>query len=59
MRCNIVGAVRFSEVLDPRLMIPFDMKAVVRLAKVTSACVGNSRTSSINCSLITINFMNQ
>lgn len=45
---------RFSDVLNPKLMIPFDMKAVVRLAKVTSTCVGNSRTCSINCRRISI-----
>lgn len=35
MWCSVFGAVRFSDVLNPKLMIPFDMKAVVRLAKVT------------------------
>ncbi|XP_019445685.1 PREDICTED: serine/threonine-protein kinase-like protein CR4 isoform X1 [Lupinus angustifolius] len=33
----------FSELLDPRLVIPSNMKPLVRLAKVASACVGNSR----------------
>ncbi|KAK7319739.1 hypothetical protein RJT34_04464 [Clitoria ternatea] len=33
----------FSELLDPRLVIPSDMKPLFRLAKVASACVGNSR----------------
>lgn len=33
----------FSELLDPRLVIPTDMKPIVRLAKVASACVGNYR----------------
>ncbi|CAL0312070.1 unnamed protein product [Lupinus luteus] len=33
----------FSELLDPRLAIPSNMKPLVRLAKVASACVGNSR----------------
>ncbi|CAI8591093.1 unnamed protein product [Vicia faba] len=39
----LIKDMRFSEVLDPRLMIPSDMKAIVRLAKVAVACVGNSR----------------
>ncbi|CAL5183493.1 unnamed protein product [Lathyrus oleraceus] len=39
----LIKDMRFSEVLDPRLMIPSDMKAIVRLAKVALACVGNSR----------------
>ncbi|XVE51397.1 hypothetical protein DITRI_Ditri02bG0036900 [Diplodiscus trichospermus] len=33
----------FSELLDPRLVIPSDIKPIVRLAKVASACVGNYR----------------
>ncbi|RDY14244.1 Serine/threonine-protein kinase-like protein ACR4, partial [Mucuna pruriens] len=32
----------FGELLDPRLVVPSDMKPLVRLAKVASACVGNS-----------------
>ncbi|KAM1384497.1 hypothetical protein PS2_036436 [Malus domestica] len=36
---------RFSEFLDPRLVIPSDIMPLVRLAKVASACVGNSRKS--------------
>ncbi|WVZ25401.1 hypothetical protein V8G54_003945 [Vigna mungo] len=39
----LIKALGFGEVLDPRLVIPSDMKNVVRLAKVASACVGNSR----------------
>lgn len=39
----LIKDMRSSEVLDPRLMIPSDMKAIVRLAKVALACVGNSR----------------
>ncbi|XP_058771540.1 LOW QUALITY PROTEIN: serine/threonine-protein kinase-like protein ACR4 [Vicia villosa] len=39
----LIKDMRFSEVLDPRLVIPSDMKAIVRLAKVALACVGNSR----------------
>ncbi|XWS15784.1 hypothetical protein CRYUN_Cryun34aG0031500 [Craigia yunnanensis] len=34
---------KFSELLDPRLVIPSDIKPIVRLAKVASACVGNYR----------------
>lgn len=41
----LIKDMRFSEVLDPRLMIPSDIKPLVRLAKVASACVGNSRKS--------------
>ena len=36
---------RFSEFLDPRLAIPSEILPLVRLAKVASACVGNSRKS--------------
>ncbi|PNX90952.1 serine/threonine protein kinase-like protein ACR4-like, partial [Trifolium pratense] len=39
----LIKDMRFSEVLDPKLIIPSNMKAIVRLAKVASACVGNSR----------------
>ncbi|KAJ1402103.1 Serine-threonine/tyrosine-protein kinase, catalytic domain [Sesbania bispinosa] len=39
----LIKEVRFSELLDPRLVIPSDIKPLVRLAKVASACVGNSR----------------
>ncbi|XP_004485842.1 serine/threonine-protein kinase-like protein ACR4 [Cicer arietinum] len=39
----LIKEMRFSEVLDPRLVIPCDMKPFVRLAKVALACVGNSR----------------
>ncbi|OMO65260.1 hypothetical protein COLO4_31410 [Corchorus olitorius] len=34
---------RFNELLDPRLVIPSDMRPLVRLAKVASTCVGNYR----------------
>ncbi|XP_021294899.1 protein STRUBBELIG-RECEPTOR FAMILY 8 [Herrania umbratica] len=34
---------KLSELLDPRLVIPSDIKPLVRLAKVASACVGNYR----------------
>lgn len=39
----LIKEMRISEVLDPRLAIPSDMKPLVRLAKVAAACVGNSR----------------
>ncbi|XP_027347854.1 serine/threonine-protein kinase-like protein ACR4 [Abrus precatorius] len=39
----LIKEMRFSELLDPRLVIPSDMKPLVRLAKVALACVGNSR----------------
>ncbi|WJX22345.1 non-specific serine/threonine protein kinase [Trifolium repens] len=39
----LIKDMRYSEVLDPKLMIPSNMKAIVRLAKVALACVGNSR----------------
>lgn len=34
---------RYSEVLDARLVIPSEIKPLVRLAKVALACVANSR----------------
>lgn len=34
---------KLDDVLDPRLVLPSDMKPLVRLAKVAIACVGNSR----------------
>ncbi|XP_020221105.1 serine/threonine-protein kinase-like protein ACR4 [Cajanus cajan] len=39
----LIKEMSFSELLDPRLVIPSDMKPLVRLSKVASACVGNSR----------------
>lgn len=39
----LIKDMRFSEVLDPRLIIPSNMNAIIRLAKVASACVGNPR----------------
>ncbi|XP_057418802.1 putative receptor protein kinase CRINKLY4 [Lotus japonicus] len=39
----LIKEMKLCEVLDPRLVIPSDMKALLRLAKVASACVGNSR----------------
>lgn len=41
----LIKEMRFNEVLDPRLVVPSDTKPLVRLAKVASACVGNSRKS--------------
>lgn len=34
---------KFNELLDPRLVVPSDLKPLVRLAKVASVCVGNYR----------------
>lgn len=39
----LIKEMRYSEVFDPGLVIPSDIKPLVRLAKVASACVGNSR----------------
>ncbi|KAJ9168794.1 hypothetical protein P3X46_020279 [Hevea brasiliensis] len=36
---------KFSELLDARLAIPSDTKPIIRLAKVASACISNSRKS--------------
>ncbi|KAL5576675.1 hypothetical protein UlMin_018374 [Ulmus minor] len=41
----LIKEMRFSELLDPRLAIPSDVKPLFRLAKVSLACVGNSRKS--------------
>ncbi|XP_041026146.1 serine/threonine-protein kinase-like protein ACR4 [Juglans microcarpa x Juglans regia] len=41
----LIKDMRFYELLDPRIVIPSDIKPLVRLAKVASACVGNSRKS--------------
>lgn len=41
----LIKAKRLTELLDPRLVFPSDVKPFVRLAKVASACVGNSRKS--------------
>ncbi|GMY37426.1 serine/threonine-protein kinase-like protein ACR4 [Fagus crenata] len=40
----LIKAMRFGEVFDPRLVFS-DVKPLVRMAKVASACVGNSRKS--------------
>ncbi|XAR66507.1 Non-specific serine/threonine protein kinase [Bertholletia excelsa] len=39
----LIKDMNFSELLDPRLVIPSNLKPLVRLAKVAAACVGNSR----------------
>ncbi|KAJ0693522.1 putative protein kinase RLK-Pelle-LRR-Xb-1 family [Helianthus annuus] len=39
----LIKEMRIDELLDPRLMVPTDIKPLVRLAKVASACVSNSR----------------
>lgn len=39
----LIKEMKMSEFLDPRLVIPCDIKPLIRLAKVASACVGNSR----------------
>ncbi|XP_047317680.1 serine/threonine-protein kinase-like protein ACR4 [Impatiens glandulifera] len=39
----LIKEMRFNELLDRRLGMPSEMKVFVRLAKVASACVGNSR----------------
>ncbi|OAY24863.1 serine/threonine-protein kinase-like protein ACR4 [Manihot esculenta] len=41
----LIKDMNFSDVLDPRLALPSDMKQIIRLAKVASACVSNSRKS--------------
>ncbi|KAF9609033.1 hypothetical protein IFM89_012473 [Coptis chinensis] len=39
----LIRNMRIVEILDPSLQIPFDMKPLIRLAKVASACVSNTR----------------
>ncbi|KAE9461865.1 hypothetical protein C3L33_06204, partial [Rhododendron williamsianum] len=39
----LIREMKFCELLDSRLVTPSDVKPLVRLAKVASACVGNSR----------------
>ena len=41
----LIKEMKFSELLDPRQVFPSDVKPLVRMAKVASSCVGNSRTS--------------
>ncbi|XP_021830245.1 serine/threonine-protein kinase-like protein CR4 [Prunus avium] len=51
----LIKEMRISELLDPGLVIPDDIRALVRLAKVASACVGNSRKSRPSiCQVATI-----
>ncbi|ONI10555.1 hypothetical protein PRUPE_4G053200 [Prunus persica] len=51
----LIKEMRISELLDPRLVLPDDIGALVRLAKVASACVGNSRKSRPSiCQVATI-----
>ncbi|EEF50809.1 leucine-rich repeat receptor protein kinase EMS1 [Ricinus communis] len=39
----LIKEMKFSELLDPRLALPSDMNQIIRLSKVASACVSNSR----------------
>ncbi|KAL8032540.1 hypothetical protein ABFX02_13G103000 [Erythranthe guttata] len=39
----LIKGMKFSELFDPRLAIPFNIEPLVRLARVALACVGNSR----------------
>ncbi|CAK9152543.1 unnamed protein product [Ilex paraguariensis] len=39
----LIKEMKIGELLDSRIVIPSDMKPLVRLAKVALACVGNSR----------------
>lgn len=39
----LIKDMKIDEILDPRLVVPSDIKPLVRLAKVASACVSNSR----------------
>nr|GEU81966.1 serine/threonine-protein kinase-like protein ACR4 [Tanacetum cinerariifolium] len=41
----LIKEMKMDEFLDPRLVVPSDIKPLVRLAKVASACVSNSRKS--------------
>ncbi|XP_042482880.1 serine/threonine-protein kinase-like protein ACR4 [Macadamia integrifolia] len=41
----LMRAMRVVEVFDPRMVVPSDMKPLIRLAKVATACVGNSRNN--------------
>ncbi|XP_021912752.1 serine/threonine-protein kinase-like protein CCR2 [Carica papaya] len=48
----LIKQMRLNEVLDPRLVIPSNTNPLVRLAKVASACVGNSRKCRPNISQV-------
>lgn len=41
----LIKEMKFGEFLDNRLMLPSDIRPLVRLSKVALACVGNSRKS--------------
>lgn len=41
----LIKEMKFSDFLDNRLLLPNDIRPLVRLAKVALACVGNSRKS--------------
>ncbi|KAK7831731.1 serine/threonine-protein kinase-like protein acr4 [Quercus suber] len=41
----LIKEMKLSELLDPRQVFPSDVKPLVRMAKVASSCVGNSRKS--------------
>ncbi|KAA0052661.1 PTI1-like tyrosine-protein kinase [Cucumis melo var. makuwa] len=41
----LIKEMRFSEVLDPRIEYPSDLKPLMRMGKVALACVGNCRKS--------------
>ncbi|PRQ29012.1 putative protein kinase RLK-Pelle-LRR-Xb-1 family [Rosa chinensis] len=49
----LIQEMRFSEFLDPRLVIPHDIRPLVRLTKVASTCVSNSRKSIPSISQVT------
>ena len=41
----LIKEMRFSELLDPRIEYPSDLKPLMRMGKVALACVGNCRKS--------------
>ncbi|PRQ29020.1 putative protein kinase RLK-Pelle-LRR-Xb-1 family [Rosa chinensis] len=49
----LIQEMKFSEFLDPRLVIPHDIRPLVRLTKVASTCVSNSRKSRPSISQVT------
>ncbi|XP_072973607.1 serine/threonine-protein kinase-like protein CCR1 [Typha angustifolia] len=42
---TLIRESRVEELLDPRIAVPLDGRALARMAKVASACVGNGRKS--------------
>lgn len=42
------------EILDPRVAVPFNVEPLVRLAKLSSACVGNSRENRPSIVQVTV-----